>query len=280
MQNTVEVWDSSDEDDSSTTVTTQDHADSLPPLMPQEKSSRIFLPLRHLFIFVLLWQAVFKISNSALSSLLRFCKYFLLVLGRAFQSQDLISTSNAIPSTLSTVQKVLGISDSQCFTEYVVCPKCDSIYELEDCVVKLANGDSISRTCCHIATPSHPHLSRRQPCGAVLLKRIRRYTLRPIKSYPYRPLKRSIGILINRLGFIEMCEHWRKRQTTVPEKCFGDIYDGEVLKTDFKEFLETPHSYLLTINVDCLSLVHNTQLVPFILLFRIFQGKSATNSKM
>ena len=58
-----EIWSSTDEDE-------KENADT----------ETTFHPLRYLFIFLVLWQSAFRISNAALSSLIRFLKYFLLIL--------------------------------------------------------------------------------------------------------------------------------------------------------------------------------------------------------
>lgn len=76
----------------------------------------------------------------------------------------------------------------------------------------------------------------------------------PIKSYPYRSLKKSMGYLLNKIGFIEKCEHWRKRSTVIPSEYLGDVYDGNVWRkfnsNECNNFLSVPYSYLLTMNID------------------------------
>ena len=68
--------------------------------MPLEQRSK---PIEYLFLFILLWQATFKISNAAVLYLLRFFKFFVLVVGRSFQSPEMVACSAQIPQTLSTV---------------------------------------------------------------------------------------------------------------------------------------------------------------------------------
>ena len=84
--------------------------------MPLEQRSK---PIEYLFLFIFLWQATFKISNAAVLYLLQFFKFFVLVVGRSFQSPEMVACSPQIPLTLSTVQAALGMKDSS-FIEFVV----------------------------------------------------------------------------------------------------------------------------------------------------------------
>ena len=136
-----------------------------------------------------------------------------------------------------------------------MCPKCDSLYELKDCIKHNSNGSIESKTCRHVATPDHPHRSRRLACGCVLLKKQRtkkKTILIPRKLYPYRPVKKSLEILLNRPGFMDKCEKWRSRRNNQQaSEYLGDVYDGEIWRIfksadrEFKNFLSTAHSYLL-----------------------------------
>ena len=66
--------------------------------------------------------------------------------------------------------------------------------------------------------------------------------------------KKSMGRLVKRQGFLESCELWRKRSNLIPSGHLGDIFDGRVWKDfsspEMQNFLSSPHSYLLTMNVD------------------------------
>lgn len=143
------------------------------------------------------------------------------------------------------------------FTIYVACPKCDSLYEYDDCIKTSSDGMKESAKCCHVTMPNHPHRSRRRPCGAVLMKKQRtknRISIIPIKAYPYRSIKKSMKHLLVNTGFIEKCEHWRKRASLISNEYLGDIYDGSVWRkfnsNEYDNFLAVPYSYLLTMNID------------------------------
>ena len=198
----------------------------------------------------------YNVSNSAIGCLLRFVKYFVRALGVAFQCEALVHTAHCIPVGLQTVHKLLRIAGTN-FIQYVVCPKCHSMYDYKSCIFRGSDGQLISKNCCHIAYPKHPHASRRKSCGSLLLKKVRTKsgtTLQPVKVYPYCSLKESIAHLAIRPGFLEMCEKWRSRPDIISSQYLGDIYDGRVWcdfnSSDGFMFLTSPFCYLLTINVD------------------------------
>ena len=107
------------------------------------------LPIQQFLIFTLLWQFVFKISNTAIGCLLRFMKHLVRAIGIAFQCDSLINTVDVMPLCLQTVHKLLGISGND-FVAYVVCPSCQSVYRFEDCFISRPFGRSEAKTCCQI----------------------------------------------------------------------------------------------------------------------------------
>ena len=135
----------------------------------------------------LLWQAAYKVSNSAIACLLRFMRYLIRLVGHAFQCDTAVNASSLIPITASTVHCLIL---NRLGEGYVVCPSCDSIYEFNDCFRQIG-----TITYWHVAFPNHPHANKRAPCEATLLKKQKTkygYKLLPIKSFPYWPLKKSI----------------------------------------------------------------------------------------
>ena len=140
----------------------------------------------------------------------------------------------------------------------MVCPKCHSIYNYEDCVNRSrCHGGLISKLCKHIAYPNHPHKSRQTPCDTLLLKTAKTkhgISLQPFKKYLYRSLRSSMASLVSRASFLDKCEKWRNRLVRVPPSLLGDIHDGAVWKQflSSNEFnnLSSPFCYLLTLNVD------------------------------
>lgn len=214
-----------------------------------EKSNVLQGPLHYLMIFLVLWQSAFRVSNAALLSLVRFLRFFITVLGHAFDVNGISELASSLPLTQGPIHKALGFDTNDWCTEYVVCPKCHSIYEFDDCVHITASGCKESKKCSHVTMPEHPHRQQCTECGSLLLKKqyIKSgYRLVPYKVYPYRSLKRSITKLMNKRDFVEQCRQWEKQR---PENYLCDIYDGNVWKS-FEQFLAIPNSYLLSLNID------------------------------
>ena len=212
-------------------------------------------PLWQLVFFLLLWKSIFHISNNALSVLLKFLKYIIWVFGNAFTDSRLHNIASKLPSSSNAAYQFLQIPDDS-FIKYVVCPRCDSIYEFKDCIITLSRSKQ-GKNCWHVPYPNHPHHSRRKSCDAQLLRKVRcgrGYKFVPIKVYAYQPLHKSLDCLVKCEGFLSSCERWRERAFTISPLHFGDIYDGRVWhefsSNPSMPFLSTPFCYLLTMNVD------------------------------
>lgn len=184
-----------------------------------------------LLMFIALWQFSFNISNSAITALLRFFRFFFKYIGINLVYAPLTELSDKIPLSLSSFYKVINLHGIK-YEKYVVCPACSSVYENSHCIKHKANGTAESKNCTHVFFPNHPQRSRRKPCSHVLLKKVRTkrsYIFRPIKTYPYRPLRLSIEQLIKRNNsFLDDCEKWRTRE--VPNGYLCDIHDGLMWK--------------------------------------------------
>lgn len=175
-------------------------------------------------------------------------------MGIVFQNKELESSSDLVPLNFKSLYKSLNCTEND-FISYTVCPKCDSVYENDDCILTRVNGNNESKSCQHISYPRHPHLSKRAPCGTTLLKKVKiesGYHLKPYKTYPYMPLFKSLSRLLSKENFVLACEKWRSR--LILEQHFGDVYDGSVWRfynsSEGKNFLTSPYHYLLTMNVD------------------------------
>ena len=140
----------------------------------QSPSQILPRPLWQLLFFLLMWQSLYRVSNAAVNVLLKFITLFVRLFGQVFAptaNADAIHKFSAvIPNSTIAAHKLLWNTNQDEFTSYVVCPKCDSVYEYDDCIVS-SGGMKESRLCRHIAYPQHPHASRRRECGAPLLKK-------------------------------------------------------------------------------------------------------------
>ena len=205
-------------------------------------------PIWQIVFFLMLWQSLYRVSNTALNVLLKALAVFVRVIGTSFSGNKVESLSSNMPRDTKAAHKLLFHTGEDDFINYVVCPKCHSIYEYKDCIV-LQHGRRESIECHHVSYPNHPQLSRRSMCGATLLKRTRDDKLVPIKTYCYQPLHKSLHNLVQKEGFLDACEHWRARSPHSPH--LVDIYDGQVWHDlESSGFLGAPFCYALTLNVD------------------------------
>ena len=164
----------------------------------------------------------------------------------------MLEISQALPKVMHTIRRSFKQDD---FIEYIVCPKCCTLYNLSDCITHAADGD-ISKLCTYIEFPNHPHASRHVPCGEVLLKRVKignKSKLVGRKVFIYRSIVQSLKDMAKRPGYLSRCNEWQGRSKE-DTSFIGDIYDGEVWK-DLNEiggrpFLALPNNLCLSLNID------------------------------
>ena len=202
--------------------------------------------------FLLRLQAKHYIPDSALQAFIKFLYAFFVVLS-AF-SGVAARILRVFPGSLYMLRKLLGYNTV--FTEYVVCRKCDHLYQYKECVVTVGSNHS-TKQCSHTEYPNHPWRSGRTPCGASLLLSVQvqsgKTILYPFKVYCYRSLLASLRELLLRPGVYDSCQHWRKQKAS---QSLRDLYDGKVWK-DFQHFgghpfLELHTSLALMLNIDWL----------------------------
>ena len=130
---------------------------------------------------------------------------------------------------------MFGLLDDK-FHKYDICPKCNSLYEFNECISKSITGVMSPKTCSHVPFHNRPHVTRRQPCGCRLLKEVITKTSKkyyPIKCYCYNSIRHSLQSLLQSNGLLNKCE--AGRDCTVPDGMLADIYDGQVWK-DFQVY--------------------------------------------
>ncbi|XP_066299236.1 uncharacterized protein [Branchiostoma lanceolatum] len=223
--------------------------------------SDIFMPLITLLLLLLSkWKSVFTISDSALEVLLKIVGSILMAIGTALCMETVKSIALAIPRTIYMFRKRLGL-DRNDFDRYVVCPTCDSVYPVKDAVVTVrgGNGEALrkkSAKCSHVEFPRHKQRKFRKPCGTILMKTVlgknQKEFLYPKRTFCYRSLTKSLEDMLQRPGFSEDCEAWRKRST--PQGTYTDVFDGQIWK-DFQvvngqPFLAEPCNLIVMLNVD------------------------------
>lgn len=203
-------------------------------------------PIQALLMFVMVWQFFFKVSNTGIGVLLLFLKSLIRAIGVAYHAPGIIDAAATLPQTLSRASATCKLDVMSSYQVYTVCTKCQSLFPKEYCKVVGANGDISSRCCPYIPLRRH---RRHQSiaCNAPLLHPSGgKGLLKPAKIFCYQSLHEGLQNLVRR-GLLDDCEHWRNR--TPPTNVLVDVYDGKLWQ-DFRDFLSTPSSLLLCLNVD------------------------------
>ena len=232
--------------------TSNDNDNTHVPRETLGQNERIKRILIHVTLFLTFFQLCYRISERGITLLLMFLKSLFYWLSSTCTSDNLKLLADNMPLNVYYLKKLTGAEND--IMLYVSCPKCHSVYKHEDCIIKV-NGQSKSLQCTYVEFPNHPQSRRRSPCGALLLRSVKRGSvtkLLPFKVYPYISLKKSLTKLCKRSDFLNMCEQWRNRKEL--PNVFSDVYDGNVWKNfqvvDNIPFLQAPNNISLKLNLD------------------------------
>lgn len=202
-----------------------------------------------------MFQALFHLSDTALNTLMAFFQMFFRSLSNTFQNLP-ESFISKLPHTIISARKITGQGAKSIFRKYVCCPTCHSIFNWEECIIKLPNGQQDSKSCPFIQFPSHPQAHRRKPCGTALMKKVKSHenglVLYPKRIYCYKSIIESLQDMLNQPQFISECEAWRTQSQS--SELYSDIFDGRIWK-DFQApggepFLSLPYNFAFQINID------------------------------
>ena len=204
---------------------------------------------RWTIIFIGAWSTAHNIPMTAIGYLLLFLNA--LFSACAIFSSAFLALSYVVPKTIYALKKAQGLLEDR-FTKYVVCPKCNTLYQLLD----LRQPNNQIPTCTYVPFPDHSQRRFRSPCGEKLLKEVilkgEKRILYPIKTFCYKSIISSLKCFLDRRGFQQMAESWRSRKR-VPGT-YRDVYDGrvwrEIRSKSSEPFFEIPRRYGLTMNVD------------------------------
>lgn len=161
----------------------------------------------------------------------------------------------ACPTSLHTTRKMLGFHVDH-FEQFVVCPKCNLVYEFDQCIGHTASRQKYSKRCWYVPFPNHTRRQQRSTCGVPLLDTVKSRSgatyFRPIKVFCYQPLKKSIALLFQQEHFVKAIQLWKERH--IPENIMGDVYDGNIWHTfsdnNGKCFADEPYNLMVFLNVD------------------------------
>lgn len=231
----------------------QDVADDEPLPEPPRRNlptQALTTLLQWLVYFLLLWQATCKISDNGLEWLLQLMFQFLHVMGITCKSEYVCQLAVMLPSSLYLLGQFVDFKRDN-FVKFAVCPKCASLYQLENCTRHV--GDQIvSSLCTYIYKPFR---SKRE-CGAALVRKVilgsGKVYFYPHKLYCFNSIIDQVEGLLERPGAPEMCKRWRERQ--LEDDIIVDVYDGSIWKDFLKfkgdNFLNAPRNLAFAINVD------------------------------
>ncbi|KXJ06347.1 hypothetical protein AC249_AIPGENE12530 [Exaiptasia diaphana] len=245
-----EVW-SLDEDELNRDFTTMghDHDRSLYHDVREDHSMQI---IKWMMIFLCMWSSYCCISDNAMEILISFIGAVFSSLGSLFPA--LASVALLFPKSFNLLKQKLGLTKDQ-FVKFVVCPKCETLYEFDDCYEERL-GQTVIKTCQYVNHGNHRQVFRRTVCNELLLKEVilknGRKRLYPFKVFCYNSVIDSLKKLLSKANFISNCEQWRNRN--VPQGFLADIFDGKVwsdfLYVDGQPFLAARHNYAFMLNVD------------------------------
>lgn len=222
----------------------------------EDRTSNI---LHGVILFLNYFHLFYNLPERAMRTLLQFLGILLSFLAKLCDNIVLTQLSNTFPKSLYCIRKRLKNGD-EC-TEYIVCPKCSTLYTLGECITE--NGSQQPKMCNHVEFPNHPQHSRRAKCNSSLVKSVqigRKTKLVPRKVFAYHSVIETLKEMARRPGFLDMCEHWRDREVT---DVLGDIYDGKVWKSmqsvAGRPFLTVPYNLCLGLNIDWFNPFSETQ---------------------
>ena len=139
--------------------------------------------------------------QSLIQQLVGFSHFFIqcfMVLYSVCPSPFICAVVSLLPCSFYLAWKLLHLHDDD-FIQYVVCLKCESLYEYHESIVCI-RSELQSKCCSYIAIPNHPFARYRNPCSVVLLKKVTlkhgKTKLVPKKEYPYRSIIKSLNVLL------------------------------------------------------------------------------------
>ena len=216
---------------------------------PQAKSF-----VRWIAALILGFQAAYVLPYNATQWLFTFLHVLFTTLRIVCPTPFILAVCTLLPGSLYLAWRLLKVDEDE-FIRYVVCPKCDSIYRFEECIVT-SGTQLLSKRCSYVAFKNHPQRRYRAQCNTLLLKTVTlkggKKKLIARKEYPYMSVIQSLQRLLQDPVILKKCDDWKSRCTS--EGVFSDVYDGNIWK-DFlivnnSPFLLGEYTYGLMLNVD------------------------------
>ena len=128
------------------------HQTGVEEAVDANQSDLMNLIIIHVCMFLSFFQLCYRVSERCISLLLAFLRAFLQWLCAICpSSQELRMLRDLLPSNVYYLQKLLGMKSG--IVTFVVCPKCHSLYNYNDCVISRRSGVKESLKCSFIQYP-------------------------------------------------------------------------------------------------------------------------------
>ncbi|CAE6472201.1 unnamed protein product [Rhizoctonia solani] len=128
-----------------------------------------------------------------------------LLAGQDLYPPEFIVAVHAMPTTLRSLERRLGMDFSELITIFPVCPECGRRYSMEQ-LNDLRNPQCLR----HVGDRCQGVLYVETKLADGTQKRT------PTKSFPYNSLPAALGRLLSRVGIADLIQHWRRNPDDAP----------------------------------------------------------------
>lgn len=210
--------------------------------------------LKAVSFILLFFQLKFGVPDRAIIFLVSFLKGLIRSFISMIPSSEILQQLyECFPQSLQSLRQRFSANNSS-LTEFVICPKCSTLYTRDECVVRVGNS-TVSKTCSFIEFPNHSQRHRRSPCGALLMKQIKygsTIKLLPKKTFLYNSVITALKTILLRPGILKQCNDWRRFVAT--DGVLNDVVDGRIWKefrfVSNRPFLDAPNNLGIPLNID------------------------------
>ena len=207
-----------------------------------------------ILLFICYWWTYYNIADRGIELMIQFLHALFTVLSERLPWMSFFVGS--FPSSVYLLKKFFGLH-KDCFQKFVVCPKCNSLYNY-DSAYETVGSRRVSKKCSYVEFPNHRHRAHRKPCNEVLLKEVKlqdgKVKLYPIKVYCYNSIIATLKIFLQRPNFASKCELWRERERTSVLGLMSDVIHGRVWRNfrgaDGTRFMSHERNLALMMNLD------------------------------